>query len=131
MSIMKIDRHVCVFNRCRRKYELPSPPLFLFTFHSFHSPVSSFVVTTRNAGRGKTAGEGITRSCLANICTINREKCHLQEIASNCTAELIEERLVLHRERACTRLDDRLGAKSRLRRPGRTTHEGVHCFRSS
>lgn len=49
----KIDRHVCVFNRCRGKYE----SLFLFIFTRFvRHPwplrlAPSFAATTRNAVR--------------------------------------------------------------------------------
>lgn len=86
MSIVKIDRHVSVFNRCRHKYEL----LFFFFIHfcSFRSP-SCIILRWHNTKRGtrKMDGGGITRCCLANICTINREKCHPEGIANNCTAK--------------------------------------------
>jgi len=74
-------------------------PFFLFTFvRSVRHRIILRCHNTKRRAR-KTDGEGIIRSCLANICTINREKCHSQGIACNCTAEL-EERLVLHWERA-------------------------------
>lgn len=65
------------------------PPSFFYSLLSVS--FACIILRCHNTKRGarKTDGEGITRSSLANICTINREKCHLQKIASNCTAELI------------------------------------------
>jgi len=79
----KTDKHVCVFNRCRGKYEsLLFPPFYSFQLVSFRHPRRRCHPSRERASerdgreRGERTRGGITRSCRANICAITREKCH-------------------------------------------------------
>jgi len=117
----KIDRHVCVFNRCRRgKYE----PLFLFIFTRFvrhpwppRRPPLLQWETQRGWGRNYKILSG-------KYLRDKPREMSSPGSGSNCAAGGAVKRIQFADRRERTK-DDRRTRRVRLRSSRRTTHDGV------
>jgi len=131
----KTDKHVCVFNRCRGKYEsLLFPPFYSFQLVSFRHPRRRCHPPRERASerdgreRGERTRGGITRSCRANICAITREKCHPPGIPSgNCVVQH-PGRDSLVAERTCSRPGRSIGVRGVAFVSAWTTQHGPWCI---